>query len=417
MKRFLAPVGVRLSTAQLLRTAAVLCMESRKSHVSLCKFGASLGVKHVFGASSARAALCLTLKALHQLEPERDVVALPAYTCFSVAAAVVRAGLKIHPVDVAPETLDFDYREIEDLPSARLLCVITANLFGIVNDVFEISRVAHSKGAFVIDDAAQSLGAMCHGRPSGAAADVGIFSLGRGKPLPAGEGGLIVTDSSKIVDALSTQTESWPACSPKRELVLFLTVLASSIFLLPSLYWIPNSMKFLKLGVTEFNPTFPIGKLSRVSKVLLSPLLGFLPDWNQSRGTKASQLASALGKNPDFSIPGAPRGCQPTYLRFPLLAKNQATRDRAVYELWRAGIGATPFYPSAICDIEGISQYMAVPDFHRPGAEEISRRLLTLPTHALVQAKDVQRMASILGCLLKNCGETQPSALTAGATL
>jgi perosamine synthetase len=395
MKCFLAPVGVRVSFTQLFRAAMMVGARS-ESQRSLANIGARLGVRSVFGASSARAALCLTLRAMHRLEPERDVVAVPAYTCFSVAATVVRAGLKIHPLEVVPETLDFDYQELEALPAERLLCIVTANLFGLVNDVPQISGIAHSKGAFVIDDAAQALGAIRDNRPAGTAGDVGIFSLGRGKPLPAAEGGLIVTASEKIADALRTETESLPECSVARELELLFKTVAGSTFLAPSLYWIPNSMKFLKLGVTEFDPAFAMHKLSRVSDALLLQLMSSLPDLNQSRVQRASQLAAGLGRNARFSIPAVPRGCQPTYLRFPLLAKDQATRDRAVEDLWRAGIGATQFYPSAICDIAGISRHMAVANFHRPSAEEISRRLLTLPTHQFVQPQHLKRMCDIL---------------------
>jgi perosamine synthetase len=395
MKRFLAPVGVQVKFAQLFRAAMTMGSRS-ESQKTLAKFGAALGVKNVFGASSARAALCLTLRALRRLEPERDVVAVPAYTCFSVAAAVVRAGLKIHPLEMVSETLDFDYQELEALPGERLLCIVTANLFGLVHDVSEVSRIAHSKGALVIDDAAQALGAIRDKRSAGTASDVGIFSLGRGKPLPAAEGGLMVTGSEKIADALRAQTEALPSCSVTRELELLFKAAAGSMFLAPSLYWVPNSMKFLKLGVTEFDPVFAMHQLSRVSDALLLQSISSLPDLNRSRVQKANQLAAGLGRNQRFTIPKVPHGCQPTYLRFPVLAKDQASRDRAVRDLWSAGIGATPFYPSAICDIDGIDRHMAVSNFHRPGAEEISRRLLTLPTHQFVQPQDLKRICDIL---------------------
>jgi perosamine synthetase len=395
MKRFLAPVGVRVRFDQLFRAAMMVGMSSG-TRPSLANFGARLGAGNVFGASSARAALCLTLKSLHRLEPERDVVAVPAYTCFSVAAAVVRAGLKIHPLEVLPETLDFDYPGLEALPAERLLCIVTANLFGLVNDVPQVSRIAHSKGAFVIDDAAQALGATRDNRPAGTAGDVGIFSLGRGKPLPTGEGGLIATDSGKIADALRTETEALPSCSVAHELELLFKAVAGSIFLAPSLYWIPNSMKFLKLGITEFDPAFSMHKLSRVSDALLSQLMTSLPVLSQSRVQTANQLAAGLRKNAHFRMPAVPSGCQPTYLRFPLLAKDQAARDRAVQDLWLAGIGATPFYPSAICDIAGIGPHMAASDFHRPNAEAISRRLFTLPTHQFVQQQHLKRICDIL---------------------
>src|SRR5438045_8484293 len=51
------------------------------------------GVRDLFTVSSGTAALTLALVALRSLSPRRDVV-LPAFTCFSVPAAVIAAGLR-----------------------------------------------------------------------------------------------------------------------------------------------------------------------------------------------------------------------------------------------------------------------------------------------------------------------------------
>jgi perosamine synthetase len=254
MKRFLAPPGVPLSGRQLCSESSAFRLTGQSSAQFLQSLAGDLGVKFVLGVSSARAGLYLALKALHRLVPERTVVAMPAYTCFSVAVAVARAGLKIYPLEMIPASLDFDYRQMVQLPSERLLCSITANLFGFVNDVSRISRIAHAKGAFVVDDAVQSFGCFRDGRASGTAVDIGIFSLGRGKPLPAGEVGFIVTDSATLSNALQTEAQSLPSYSPACELELFLKNVHGSVFPSPRLYSIRNSMKFLELRVTEFNP-------------------------------------------------------------------------------------------------------------------------------------------------------------------
>ena len=71
-----------------------------------------LGVEHVFLVSSGRAGLTLILRALRRLSDRRRVV-VPGYTCFSVAAAVVKADLDVVPCDLELETLDFDYAQLE----------------------------------------------------------------------------------------------------------------------------------------------------------------------------------------------------------------------------------------------------------------------------------------------------------------
>jgi dTDP-4-amino-4,6-dideoxygalactose transaminase len=310
--------------------------------------------------------------------------------------------LKIYPLEVVPETLDLDYQQLEALSSQRLLCIITANLFGVLNDVPRALQIAHAKGAFVVDDAAQALGTMRNRQLAGTTGDVGIYSLGRGKPLPAGEGGVIVTDSERIASVLRQELRFLPSPSWMDELELLSKVVCGSLFLAPRLFWIPNSIKFLRLGVTEFDPSFPVSRLSRVSDTLLSQRMGSLEDLNEVRSRNAERLTLALRDNPYFRIPEAPQGYRPTYLRFPLLAKDRPTRDRAVQELRGAGIGATPFYPSAICDIGGVTRHMAVDDFHRPKAEELSRRLLTLPTHPLVRERDLNCIAEVLRSIYRS---------------
>jgi dTDP-4-amino-4,6-dideoxygalactose transaminase len=324
------------------------------------------------------------------------VVALPAYTCFTVPASVVRAGLKLHPLEMNPETLDIDYEQLQDLSEKRLLCFITANLFGLVNDVPRLQRTARSKGAFVIDDAAQSMGATRNGKPSGTMGDVGFCSFGRGKSLAAGEGGIIVTNCEEIASAIHSEFAQLPKASRKHDRELFLNLLAQSIFLRPSLYWIPNSLPFLKLGTTEFAPSFPLTRLSAIPCGLLPELRDRLLDLNEKRRENAAHIMDGLKGNSSFAVPTVPSECRPIYARFPLLAKSEAIRDRAVLELHKAGIGASPFYPSAVCDISGIGPFMDGPDFHRPRAEALSRRLLTLPTHPLVRRQDLDRMAAVL---------------------
>lgn len=71
-------------------------------------------VKHCFLLSSGKASLTLILQALKELHPDKDEVLIPAFTCYSVPAAIVRAGLKVRICDVEPESLDFDYRELAE---------------------------------------------------------------------------------------------------------------------------------------------------------------------------------------------------------------------------------------------------------------------------------------------------------------
>jgi len=327
------------------------------------------------------------------------VVALPAYTCFSVPASVVRAGLKVQPVEVDPHTLDFDLSQLETLPDKKLLCIITSNLFGFVNDLPGIRKAAQAKGAFVLDDAAQALGATRNGQFAGTLGDVGLYSLGRGKAVAAMEGGLIVTNSEEIARIMQEEAKNLNLPSLTHGARLLLEMVVYSVLLRPSLYWIPNSLPFLKLGVTEFNPAFPTDELHSLCRALLPRLLDGLQEINEIRRANARAIAEALAGNPDFDFPRPAPSTHPTFVRLPVVARDKVTRERAVSRLRNAGIGASSFYPNAICDIEGIEPHMSVRDFHQKHAELLSQRLLTLPVNPFVRPQDLERMVDILTAL------------------
>lgn len=396
MLRFVPPAGTPLKASHILAAVRETFASNGSMEECLVSFAARFRVRHVVAACSGRAALWTILHALHRLRPNRSVVAVPAYTCFSVPAAVVRAGLQLYPVDIDPETLDYDFPQLEMLPEKELLCLLTSNLFGLVNDVPRIRQIAHAKAAFLIDDAAQALGATRNGCFAGTLGDVGFYSLARGKAMAAMEGGIIVTDLDEIATAVKAEAAALEAPSPVHSALLWSKMVTGAVFLNPWLYWIPHSLPFLKLGITEYSPYFPVKRLARAPRALLPELMAGLDDLNQIRLKNASALASIVAGNPVFATPKPGPNCQPIYIRFPLLASDENIRRQALDRLWRAGIGASPYYPSAICEIAGIERHMATRDFHCPQAEAVSRQLMTLPTHPLVRARDLERIASIL---------------------
>ncbi len=396
MLRFVPPAGVPVKLGHLVRALGRALFTADDASGALTRITQDFHVSHAFSACSGRAALSVLLTALHSLRPDRNVVAVPAYTCYSVPASVARAGLKLQPVDVDPETLDYDLQALEVVSEARLLCVLTSNLFGLPSDAERAARIAHAKGAFSIDDAAQAMGATRNGRQAGTAGDAGLFSLGRGKSLSAGGGGLVVTSDDRIAAALRTEFLKVPGTSYAFAPVAFLENLAITILLHPRLFWIPNSLPMLKLGVTEFEPGFPMQGMSRLTAALLERLLGELDGLNRIRISNARSILSGLPEGSGFHSPELPASASPVFLRLPLLAANSTLRDRSLSRLRVAGIGASSYYPGAVCDIPGVAAFLAMPAAHCPAAESVARRILTLPTHPLVTSRDIRRMLEIL---------------------
>jgi dTDP-4-amino-4,6-dideoxygalactose transaminase len=89
-------------------------------------------------------------------------------------------------------------------------------------------------------------------------------------------------------------------------------------------------------------------------------------------------------------------GASPVYLRFPLLTRDAAQRADLLRGLRAEGIVASASYPTPIGEIPGIARYLAADQAGCPAARAIAARILTLPTHPWVTAKDVARMVTLV---------------------
>jgi perosamine synthetase len=276
-------------------------------------------VSDVFLVSSGTAALALTLAALRSRSTRTEVV-LPAYTCPSVPAAVLHAGLRPRLCDVDPHTFDFDGGQLERALNANTLCVIAHHLFGIGSDIARTRAMCEPRGIVVVEDAAQAMGTEWDGRKLGTLGDVGIFSLGRGKTITCGSGGMIVTRSTPIAAAIDGQYRRLPRPTGVETLKDLARLLVLTAFIRPCLYWIPAALPWLKLGETIYPAAIPIARLSGIKAGLLRNWRRRLAD--SSRGGRVLQPAappSAAGRAvipvPAAAHPGGDEGAESAAVR------------------------------------------------------------------------------------------------------
>lgn len=350
-----------------------------------------LRVRHVFLLGSGRAALAVALRALQTLSPRREVV-VPAYTCFSVPAAIQRAGLTVAPCDVDPSTLDFEPRALERAIGDETLCVVASHLFGIPSDLSRIVPLARDRGAFIVEDAAQALGAEVGGRPLGTLGDVGFFSFDRGKSVTCGSGGMIVTDSDRLAGALH---RAWgeaatPGLAARMADVVKMLVMA--VFVRPRLYWIPAAIPWLRLGQTVFDPTFPITRMSGAKAAMLAGWRGRLEEQAAARSRAAAYYRRHC-RLWNFRPVAGPQ------IRLPALAANRDERDRILRAGRRRGLGIAAMYPTGIDEIEAVRSGRSTGTC--PGARIVADRLITLPTHRFavdhVQQEISRTIAEVCG--------------------
>ncbi len=360
--------------------------------------GRYFDVPHVYLVSSGKAALVLVLRALSAGSSRRTVI-IPAYTCFSVPSAVLRAGCRLRLCDVDPETLDFDYSRLAEALDDDTLCVVATHLFGVPADVKRLRSLCNRAGALVVEDAAQAMGGEICGRKLGTIGDVGFFSLGRGKTVSCEGGGIIVTRSRAIAAALDRASSVLGQPGMLASARDLLKAALTSLFIRPALYWLPANLPFLGLGQTSFDLDFPVDGLSNAKLGLLRSWRARLENHQRQRRANAAGFRTRLGGEalPAVGLP---------YLRFPVLAASAQARERLFEASRAAGLGLSPMYPFAVADIEELRSAFAGEAF--PGARRLAETLVTVPTHGMLTVADRAAICELLAGHVRALPERAP---------
>jgi perosamine synthetase len=347
------------------------------------------GKRHCFLVSSGKAALTLILRALKERYPGRTEVIIPAYTCYSVPSAIVRADLRMRPCDLAENSLDFNFELLEPmLSSERLLAVVPTHLFGLPADIERLKRMVKSPEVTVVEDAAQAMGAEWMGKKLGTMGDASFFSLGRGKAFSTVEGGIILTDDDDLATGIKNQVGGLDKYDGLQLLKLILYAVALNIFLHPRLFWIPKGIPFLRLGQTIFDHDFPIRKISAFQAGLAKHWITQINKYISVRQGNIQEWLDILDSSfyPFFC---SDRRNLPELIRFPvLLAGRLDSSNQKILERAGCGIG----YPDIVGGIVECAEQAQ--DF--PIAKQIANRLLTLPVHIFVMKDDLKRIKNIL---------------------
>ncbi|MCD6328627.1 DegT/DnrJ/EryC1/StrS family aminotransferase [bacterium] len=161
------------------------------------------GVKHGVGCASGTDAILLALMALGVGQGD-EVITTP-YTFFSTAGSVSRVGAVPVFADIDPVTYNINPSLIEERITPKTKAILPVHLFGQCADMGPILEIAKRHDLFVIEDAAQCLGAKTQLNGgwirAGAMGDIGCFSFFPTKNLGAyGDGGIVVTNNDELAE-------------------------------------------------------------------------------------------------------------------------------------------------------------------------------------------------------------------------
>lgn len=169
-------------------------------------FAAYCNVKHCIGIANGLDALILILEAYKELGVMKngDEVIVPSNTYIASILAVSKAGLVAVLAEPCIDTYLLNPEAIEAKITAKTKAILPVHLYGQLCNMQAINSIAKKHGLKVIEDSAQSHGAMQNGKRSGNLGDAAGFSFYPGKNLGAlGDAGAITTNDDELANVLT----------------------------------------------------------------------------------------------------------------------------------------------------------------------------------------------------------------------
>jgi dTDP-4-amino-4,6-dideoxygalactose transaminase len=154
------------------------------------------------GVSSGTDALLAALMAIG-VEPGDEVITT-TYSFFATAGVIVRLGARPVFVDIDSKTFNLESAEVGRKITSRTKAIIPVHLFGQCAAMKPILEAVEGKGIYVIEDAAQAIGARDNkGKQAGTVGHIGCFSFFPTKNLGAfGDGGMVITNDDQLAETV-----------------------------------------------------------------------------------------------------------------------------------------------------------------------------------------------------------------------
>jgi perosamine synthetase len=158
------------------------------------------GVKYAIAVANGTVSLHAALAAL-EIGPGDEVIVTP-YTFVASDTCVLEQNAIPIFADIDPFTLTIDPKDIERKISERTKAIIPVSICGVPMDIGAIMDIANKYGLKVIEDNAQSPGAMYKGKKLGTFGHISSYSTISGKIMSTGEGGYLLTDSDDLYEKM-----------------------------------------------------------------------------------------------------------------------------------------------------------------------------------------------------------------------
>jgi dTDP-4-amino-4,6-dideoxygalactose transaminase len=326
-------------------------------------FASEVGAAHAVAVSSGTDALLVSLMALG-VGPGDEVITSP-FSFFASAGVISRLNARPVFVDIEPKTFNLDPERLEAAVTGRTKAIQPVHLYGQCADMEPILEIAGRRGAPVVEDACQAIGAADQGRAAGTLGSMAAFSFYPTKNLGgAGDAG-----------AVSTNDEG-------------------SAHLLRSLRMHGETSRYHHARV---GGNF---RMDAIQAAVLLAKLPFLKSWNERRRAIAArygELLAGAARSGRVTLPSQATGRRHVYHQYVVRVPH---RDRVKERMVAEGIATAVFYPVPL-HLQECFAGLGYREGSFPEAEKAAKEVLALPIFAELTDGEVERVAeSLLAALL-----------------
>ncbi|HEY9736936.1 MAG TPA: DegT/DnrJ/EryC1/StrS family aminotransferase [Trichocoleus sp.] len=308
-------------------------------------FGQYVGTSECVVCNSGTDALYLALRALN-IGPGDEVITSP-FTFIATAEMISAAGATPVFIDIDLATFNLDVQKIEQAITDKTRAIMPVHLFGMPVDMTAVMALAERYNLAVIEDCAQSTGALWQGQQVGSIGHVGAFSFFPTKNLGGcGDGGALTTNDPKIAETSRIIREHGSRVRYYHEAI----------------------------GINS--------RLDAVQAVILEIKLRYLDEWNARRAAVAEEYERLLAPIPGVITPQPIAGGTPVWnqytIRLEAAEQDGAVRDRIRQHMQSQGVLPMVYYPIPLHQ-QSVYAHLGYAPGSLPMAEQASRQVLSLP--------------------------------------
>ena len=324
------------------------------------EFARWLAVDAAVATNSGTSALIAALRAVG-VRPGDEVI-VPALTFVATANAVLNCGARPILVDVLPDSWNLDPLAAAEAVGKNTRAIIAVHLFGLAAPMSELIALAEKANVALVEDACEAIGSTYGSRFVGGLSDVGVFGFYTNKLLTTGEGGMVVSTDSNVVEtarAISNQGYGSSGQLLKR------------------------AMPGHSFRMNEFGAALGRAQLESIESRLVE------------RDRLAAKYIDALGSVNGLTMPVTDSESRRGWFTFPMLLPREINRDRVMVAMKDQGIETADYFP-ALHDLPDYGDF-CIQRSPLDTASDVGQRLLCVPLWEGLDDGTIETIAAELG--------------------